>query len=82
MRGKWNKNKINNSLCASRVSSPHPLEAQEETIEQRLVKFREQVVAMGKKAAETAKAMGKKAAESAKVKLEKIKNSEFATDSR
>lgn len=53
------------------MSSPHPLEAQEETIEQRLVKFREQVVAMGKKAAE-----------SAKVKLEKIKNSEFATDSR
>lgn len=37
---------------------------------------------MGKKAAETAKAMGKKAAETAKVKLEKIKNSEFATDSR
>lgn len=69
-------------LCASRVTSRHHLEAQEETIEQRLVNFREQVVAMGKKAAETAKAMGKKAAETAKVKLEKIKNSEFATDSR
>lgn len=37
---------------------------------------------MGKKAAETAKAMGKKAAETAKVKLEKIKNSELATNSR
>lgn len=72
-------------LCAhlSRFLVPHA-EAQEElgTIEQRLVKFRDQVVAMSKNAAETAKAMGKKAAETAKVKLEKIKNSEIATNSR